>query len=393
MISELLPAPEPMSPAAYQAGQDRLARLQAADRPDGRATASGRRGPSRRRARAWWQAGAVAAAATIAAVAGNAAAVHPGVTRATSTMHLTARSILLAAAAEITHQPAAGAYWVTRDVITMTVAAGSKAHPYNILAQREADKWTASAPGGTDVGVVQDLASGPATAADKAAWRAAGGPRSWTFTEGWAGTFAVAGNGAAAVYRITGNGAVCQIEIGDSPAQLSAARCARLPGTEAALRALLLRLANAWLAQNPPGDGRTMPSAEQAVVTGAWGLLTQPVRPAVDAAALRIIAAYPGVRYVARVTDPLGRPGYALRFAASSGLSTELIIGAGSGRLLSSCLLYGTAAGWAPHRHSWYYIGNTYHAGFYGSAWYPGMAAQCVIVREQGWTNSPPGRG
>ncbi|MGV9851139.1 hypothetical protein ACWDWU_20575 [Streptomyces sp. NPDC003442] len=72
----------------------------------------------------------------------------------------------------------------------------------------------------------------------------------------------------------------------------------------------------------------------------AAGLIGLPVRPAVRAAAYRVIADLPGIRSLGEVTDPLGRAGagFALPATARPDYGTarsELIVDPATGALLS----------------------------------------------------------
>ena len=388
MITDLLPEPEPPSAAATQAGYARLVAAQsAASRRTGRRQGWSywrRRRPVAARGR---RAGLAAVAAGVCALAVFVATAGPG-SRPNLAVHAghqpTAREILLAAARNVVHSQPVASYWRLLETDYWTVAAGTRAHPYNILAGKRGDNWVPLRPGKPDVSVVQTVVSRPATAADAAAWRAAGSPTHWVFTQGSVtGVVSATTAGRAFIYpQRRASDSICPIAVGYlRPASLTLARCLRLPATAAGLKTVLLGLADAVIRAR---HGTTrQPTAEQMVAEGAFSLLTDPVRPRTDAAALRLIAAYPGAREVGKVRDPMGRRGYGIMIP---GLLTSavFVIDPSSGRLLAVNDVYNKSGRvlWKAQREP----------GFFGRPWYRGLVEAWFVYRSIGWTNASPPR-
>lgn len=123
----------------------------------------------------------------------------------------------------------------------------------------------------------------------------------------------------------------------------SLARLRTLPTTPGGLRSFFMR----HQAGNTTGRGTG--SDEQWVASAAtYMLATEPVPPAVRAAAFRLLAGLPGVRDAGPATDPLGRHGIAIAMPFNalepyadrsngpmSGTSARLIVDAPAGRLLA----------------------------------------------------------
>jgi hypothetical protein len=391
MIAELLPATEPPSAATVEAAYGRLAALTAAAGATGRLASrrTGCRTPHRRTTTAAWLACTSAVAATAAAIAVFAASSNPGAGPAVSYGKAgSARAVLLAAADRITRGQAAGTYWAVRSFDDELFPAGTKAHPYDVFLRRRADIWLPSAASGRDVSISQELTARLATTADAVAWRAAGSPSRWVMPNGWPGTWSLTRPVPGSTFTNSGTGQRgCDLGDGHvSEIALTTAQCLRLPDTRAGLRAVLIPYAEQYVRGTKLGStGLTL---DEWIANGAYQVLTDPVRPQTDAAALRLLANYPGMRLIAKVRDPLGRTGYALALQVHGRTSTEFIISPTTGQLLATARVYSSRAQWL--RQSWYYIGKTYHAGFYGRAWYPGMVAEWTIIRQMGWTNVAP---
>ncbi|MEV0514851.1 hypothetical protein AB0I64_09715, partial [Nonomuraea sp. NPDC050405] len=107
---------------------------------------------------------------------------------------------------------------------------------------------------------------------------------------------------------------------------LSLTEIERLPaGTDALKRRVAALL--------PPGSG------DGVLADAVSGLLwSKPSPPAVRAAAYRLLAELPNVRYLGRTTDPKGRPGEAFAFTpdAATGVRRTLVVDPASSQVLSS---------------------------------------------------------
>jgi hypothetical protein len=76
----------------------------------------------------------------------------------------------------------------------------------------------------------------------------------------------------------------------------------------------------------------------------AADLITMPVKPAVRAAAYRVMAEQPGVRVLGRVTDPLGRKGVGVAFPGTHGtplgsVEQRLVVDPSTGEMLCEQLV------------------------------------------------------
>ncbi len=391
MIAELLPAPEPPAAEAVQSAHARLAAVILAaavpGRPPGRRAGWPR---NRKVITAGWMAGVSVVAAAAAAFAVFAASSSPGTgpVGPTGGRNLTARTVLLAAARQVTSSQATGAFWVVREFDDQLYPGGTKAHPYDLFLRRGYGTWESAAPHGRDVFTSQYLTARLATAADTAAWRAAGHPSKWVIPYGWPGTWSQTKPVPGTAYTSSGKGQKACV-LGDGHVYqiaFTVARCLRLPRTAAGLRAVLRPYAEQYVRGTPVGS--TGLTEAEWIANGAYQILTDPVRPQTDAAALRLLAEYPGTALIAKVRDPLGRAGYALALRFGHQATVEFIISRATGQLLATRRILTSPAGWV--RQSWYDIGSTYHPGLYGRPWYPGMVAEWVIFTKLGWTNTAP---
>jgi hypothetical protein len=245
----------------------------------------------------------------------------PGKPSAPIRASLTAKDVLLRAAAGAAAATAAGRYWVVSDVNAYLTAAGPDATPFAAYqrytpevywdARSSSDRsWVLPAAGYT---------TAPAPGGATATWRADGSPRlanttgqqqAWWQTGGAVGFF--------------GN------------ANLTFAQFQALPSSTAGLAAAI---------------GKEIKSEQiPAGTTGAYqrmfDICTQllkwdPITPAVRAATFRVLATIPGVSLAGKVTDPLGRTGYGIAFdtgtgpGSAGGQEEVLVIAPGSGTFLT----------------------------------------------------------
>jgi len=286
---------------------------------------------------------AVAAAAAVAAVAltGAPPASHRPASpaprahaatppHATPAQFTTARQVLLTAAAHVTSVPATGKYWRLQEITGVTWPAGTTAHPYDISLAVSFDQWNPKRAGQKSWDIFHELGAAPATAADAAAWRAAGSPATWHSGQQstsqtvngtaagvpWVGELATstAASARGASWQVS-NGIVGYIE-GDLPG-LTAVQFRQMPTTSAGVKALLRHY---YVETNCPSHPASCSTEGQFLWSEALALLQDPVSAPVRSATFKVMASLPGVRLLGPMTDPLGRPGYGLS-AGPEGLS------------------------------------------------------------------------
>jgi hypothetical protein len=119
------------------------------------------------------------------------------------------------------------------------------------------------------------------------------------------------------------------------PRNVSYKDLGELPSTSNELRGYLERLYAEDNGADTGASGRSSWMLRQAA-----NLVTMPVKPGVRAAAYRVMAHLPGVRVIARATDPLGREGVGVEFPSTyrTPLGTtqqRLVVDPSSGAMLS----------------------------------------------------------
>ncbi|WP_431961535.1 CU044_5270 family protein [Actinacidiphila sp. bgisy160] len=276
---------------------------------------------------------------------------------------------LLSAAENAQASVAEGTYWQTTTRSQNVDVAGEEGHLFAVR-HTSTDEWSVGVRPGTGSLMVSGLDSvtEPLTAADEARWHAAGSPRTVPVEVG-----NKTGTGTIAYTMGTGRPTVLRTNVDDKiyavgPHNASYKDLRALPSTSGALRHYLERL----YAQD---NGADTGSGDR----GAWilrqagNLVTMPVKPAVRAAAYRVMADLPGVRVTGHVTDPLGRVGVGVDFPVtyrgplgttrqrlvvdpSTGamLSDELVLVEPSARALEGGLDAGTTVNYAATtRMSW----------------------------------------
>ena len=343
----------------------------------------------------------------------------------------TASKILLTAAAHVTSGPVSGRYWRITEISGLTFPAGSKADPYDISLATTFDQWNPSSAGAREWTISKQLGARAATAADAAAWRAAGSPDSWHSGEpsyqsnaslagyplDWYGQLAAstAPSARTATWQVS-DGTVGYIE-GDEHG-LDAEQFRHLPGAPSRLRAVLRHYAQQTFCGKRHVAGCS--TVDQIVWAEALALLQDPVSAAVRSATFRVMAALPGVRLLGEMTDPLGRRGYAVAPGSEAphygqfNPTKVVLIDPGSGSLLATedigpmprtlaCLSF-DAADLNPQSRA--LAGTPVRPGErlpkphdvitkctgsrYDGRTYPGQVDDYVALVNAGWTNASP---
>ncbi|MEU6717799.1 CU044_5270 family protein [Nonomuraea sp. NPDC046802] len=351
---------------------------------------AGPREPRRRRRapRPVWGAGLLGAAAAVTAVAvvmwGNGGSAAPPLTPrapdkarsvasapATSTVKLSAREVLLAAAEKADRQPEkTGDYWHTameHRTLYTAVKGG-----YTVVHRQRSEAWTPGAADGDQWYRSQSLGVEPATEEDRTAWQAAGSPRRIEVLMG------------------VGPGKKGALEVSPRKARLD--RSPLVDGTVFWLgRNITMKdlrglpdkpdALKRWLLKSYKGhdtEALSVPmSADIWLFRVSSGLITDmPVTPQVRGAAFRMLAELDTVEVAEGVTDDEGRQGtaVAIREHVKGGtvLEYRLIFDEETGRTLGQENIVVKPAG----RHA---------------AFKPGEVSSSSVVIEAGWTDTRPG--
>ncbi|WP_320779292.1 CU044_5270 family protein [Streptomyces sp. CRN 30] len=246
---------------------------------------------------------------------------------------------LLSAATRAAASPAAGTYWQTTTESQYVDVAEAGGQLFAVRTTSR-EQWSVGVRSGAGSLMVTglDARTEPLTAADEARWRAAGSPRT-AVVEAGQGTSAhrisvKAGTSDPMVMRTDIGGKIYAV----GPDNVTYQDLRALPTTAAGLRRHLEEL---YARDN---------SADNGTERGTWmlrqagSLVTMPVKPAVRAAAYRVMADLPGVRVVGGVTDPLGRVGVGVEYPETyeGPLGTtkqRLIVDPATGEMLGDQLL------------------------------------------------------
>ncbi|GLW11220.1 hypothetical protein Misp01_63480 [Microtetraspora sp. NBRC 13810] len=292
-----------MSQARPQARPQAMSRGQARDR--------------RRTVRPVWGLGLAGVAATAAvAVAVTATGGTTPTPRAPSAaavtqsgqpaVRLSAKQLLLVAAESSLKAPAAsGDYWYVEGVAGTAEQVGT-AERYLVHSTTRTRLWVARSPKVESWFVNQHLGSKPAPGAEDA-WKRDGSPTEWEVSmdkPSAAGEKAMSLTLDSKGGKPFGN----PINVGDKVFELagrnvSVAQLQALPADDAALRRYLLA---GYEGHGTESDEKQ--DADSWLFQVTSGLLSEmPVKPAVRAAAYRVLAGIPGVRSLGEVTDVLGR--------------------------------------------------------------------------------------
>ncbi|MEU7748370.1 CU044_5270 family protein [Nonomuraea sp. NPDC049158] len=333
--------------------------------------------PRRGAARPLWSLGLAAAVTAVAVVAVAVSGTGGTTPRApdpapasASKVRLSARDILLTAAAKAARQPAGtGAYWHTVSMRRTLFAVDGAG--YRVMDRQREEGWTPNATGGDQWGSIKPLGARPATAADEEAWKQAGSPaeipvkvpgkpRPMTLT-------------TSPRKKFTGRTPLVD---GDKVFWLGRNVTMKdlrgLPSDPAKLKAWLLR----------SYEGHSTESSSDPMAADPWlfrvsiGLITDmPVTPQVRGAAFRMLADLDTVDVIENVTDAEGRQGTAVavreRTKGSGVLENRLIFDQATGRGLAN-------------------ENVVVKSGGLQSAFEPGTVWNSQAVLEAGWTDSKP---
>ncbi|MDH6627548.1 hypothetical protein M2271_005374 [Streptomyces sp. LBL] len=219
---------------------------------------------------------------------------------------------LLSVAKKAETSAAEGTYWQTTtrsEDVNVVSAAGGKGRPFAVRGTATAE-WSVGVRPGTRSLMVSDLdaVSALRTKADEARWRAAGSPEQMqiedTANEEGGTLGYTLGTRRPMVMRTDADDKIYAL----GPRNVSYQDLRELPSDSGALRRQLEK------AYAEDKGAETSAGRTAYVLRQAADLITMPVKPAVRAAAYRVMAELPGVRGLGRVTDPLGRAGVGVVF-------------------------------------------------------------------------------
>ncbi|NGO46746.1 CU044_5270 family protein [Streptomyces ureilyticus] len=249
---------------------------------------------------------------------------------------------LLSVAKKAGTPAAEGTYWQTTtrsEDVNVVSAAGGKGQLFAVRDTSTA-QWSVGVRRGTRSLMVSgvDAVTAPRTKEDEARWRAAGSP----------GTVEaeVTGNeeGGTLGYTMgTRPPMVMRTDADDKiyalgPRNVSYQDLRELPSDSGELRRQLEKLHGEDSGADA-GVGRTAYVLRQAA-----DLITMPVKPAVRAAAYRVMAEMPGVRGLGSVSDPLGREGVGFTMPGTpqtplGSVEQRLVVDPSTGAMLSEQLV------------------------------------------------------
>ncbi|MET8984288.1 CU044_5270 family protein [Nonomuraea wenchangensis] len=286
--------------------------------------------------------------------------------------HLSAREVLLAAAANAGRQAETeGDWWHTATVTRtlFTVAGGG----YQVESRSRDEMWTPRAPGGEQWSRGRSLGAAPATETDQRAWEAAGSPAEFEIK--------VPGKRGA----LTMPAAPGKVRTDHSPLvdgdkvfwlgrNVTMKDLRGLPDEPEALRAWLLR---SYEGHDTESDGVPMASDVWLFKVSAGLITDMPVTPKVRGAAFRMLAGLDTVEVTEDVTDAEGRTGTAVSIE-------ERIKG---GAVLRNRLVFDEATGRGLANENVVVKPGGLQAGLE-----PGSVFNSVAVLEAGWTSAAPRR-
>ncbi|WP_188191007.1 CU044_5270 family protein [Nonomuraea sp. SYSU D8015] len=309
LLASSLPDARPPSDEVVERARARLST--AMDRPVRRR--------ARPRMRPWgWTLGAAAATiAIVTAVITLVSNLAPAPPTVLTPPPVTGKDALLRLADDVARLPdETGAYWRRPLLNTYLLRVRAGDETFNVLSVKRVDLWEPSDP--RDPVQVRSRMEyvRPATPADERAWRAAGSPPvvQRVCTPGTAAKDCskerLRTEPSQCVYTraVNPGGVFSDLRLG----ALTLADLAALPADPAKLRE--------WLRTRWKAEGKRETFEEFLPVS--YALLHMPVRPAVRAAVLRLLADLPTTKVGGSITDPLGRPGLAVAFVKSEGFTT-----------------------------------------------------------------------
>jgi hypothetical protein len=334
-------------------------------------------------------AGAAAAVAAVAVVmSGNGAVpttprtpgtggqVAASATPTPARVRLSARDVLLAAAAKADRQvEGSGDYWhsvtVSRELLNV------KGGGYRVLDQSRSEGWTPSAVGGEQWFRSRSLGAKPATEEDRKAWEQAGSPAEVDVV--------VPGKGGAP-------GKDGTISLSTSEGRSTTGHSPLVDGDKVFWLGRNVTMKDLRGLPSDPGklkkrlmasyEGHGTESSSEKMSGDAWlfkvsvGLIMDmPVTPEVRGAAFRMLAELGNVEVAENVTDSEGRPGTAVSVEESTqwgGVSaTRLIFDEATGQALAN-------------------EGVVVKPGGMQAGFEPGTVWHSSVLLESGWTDAKP---
>ena len=280
--------------------------------------------------------GAVAVGAAAAGAVAVIGSGSPGPSRAptaTGSGGTSVQKFLLAAAETAAKEPV-GRYWRVLTIGGQSYHVGPANGGYTMVGYRdETDRWTARSMTDPDTLYTRDLGARPLTAADAAAWRRAGSP---TTVRVWSNDhYTTLSTTPGRTYGTVPGGWGSSVT---TPAQKKKiamqSRCP--PGDKACEFAAPIdprTLTEQKLRQYLFWPNPTVKGVDAERVLNTLDFLTQrPVTPQMRAAAYRLLAQVPGIRWAGTVKDALGRSGIGLaarqvmREAGQSVIDVQIIL-------------------------------------------------------------------
>ncbi|MFB9832852.1 hypothetical protein [Actinoallomurus acaciae] len=250
----------------------------------------------------------VGAATAVAVAIGLTGGGTPATKRPQEVRSMTARQILLTAAEKAGATPV-GRYWHVHSI-------RSEGHhidrgDYMIFGTRiEVEQWSARSDKETDIIRVRTAGATPQTPADRAAWRRAGSPATWTVLSAVGGVRQSARSQPWRLSRYTPADKREQRQAEAREAVPCAGRgaCPPMPPTGKEREAM---------ADDPQALKKylladAMNGGSSSLLTAAGHFLPAPSSPQLRSAVFRVLAGVPGVRSLGTARDSTGRPAIVL---------------------------------------------------------------------------------
>ncbi|MFJ2394646.1 CU044_5270 family protein [Streptomyces sp. NPDC087843] len=249
-------------------------------------------------------------------------------------LHVDGRLELLSAARKAETSATGGTYWQTTTRSENVEVAGEKGGFFAVRTT-STEQWSVGVRAGAQSLMVSGLDSvtEPLTRADEARWRAAGSPHTVRFeVENSVGTNTLGltmGTRPPMVMRTNLDDRIYAL----GPRNVSYQDLGELPSKSGELLHYLERL-------HAADSGAETAGRTAWILRQTADLITMPVKPAVRAAAYRVMADLPGVRLRGRVSDPLGREGVGVVFPGTDrtplGITEQrLVVDPATGAMLS----------------------------------------------------------